>query len=62
FLSSSLPDIGYTPPNPVQAPSSQEGPIQERKTRIMQKIDDAIATFDDNGEYLDYSWKDIVFS
>ncbi|KAI7872859.1 hypothetical protein BDF14DRAFT_1889296 [Spinellus fusiger] len=27
----------------------------------MQKIDDAIATFDDNGKYLNYFWEDIFF-
>lgn len=70
FLSSSLtPDMCYRDDTPYSSQSSsssssssQEWLAQERKARIMQKIDDAIATFDDNGEYLDYSWEDIVFS
>ncbi|ORE13986.1 hypothetical protein BCV71DRAFT_276999 [Rhizopus microsporus] len=70
FLSSSLtPDMCYREDTPYSSQSSssssassQEWLAQERKARIMQKIDDAIATFDDNGEYLDYSWEDIVFS
>ncbi|KAG2201512.1 hypothetical protein INT46_002887 [Mucor plumbeus] len=70
FLSSSLtPDICYRDDSPhssqsssSSSSSSQEWSTQERKARIMQKVDDAIATFDDNNEYLDYSWEDIVFS
>ncbi|KAL4207441.1 hypothetical protein AB4K20DRAFT_1916376 [Rhizopus microsporus] len=63
FLSSSLtPDICYREDSPHSSESgssaslsSQEWLTQERKARIIQKIDDAIAAFDDNGEYLDYS-------
>ncbi|EIE76997.1 hypothetical protein G6F46_001287 [Rhizopus delemar] len=70
FLSSSLtPDICYrddssrsSQSSSSSSSSSQEWSIKERKARIMKKIDDAIATFDDNGGYLDYSWEDIVFS
>ncbi|KAI7856647.1 hypothetical protein BDC45DRAFT_503278 [Circinella umbellata] len=70
FLSSSLsPDICYRDDSPhssqssSSSSSSSEGwSTQERKSRIMQKIDDAIVTFDDNDEYLVYSWEDIVFS
>lgn len=70
FLSFSLtPDICYRDDSPhssqsssSSSSSSQEWSIQERKARIMQKIDDAIAIFNDNNEYLDYSWEDIVFS
>ncbi|KAG1136864.1 hypothetical protein G6F37_011659 [Rhizopus arrhizus] len=56
FFSSSLtPDICYrddsshsSQSSSSSSSSSQEWSTQERKARIMQKIDDAIATFDDN--------------
>ncbi|KAF1797492.1 hypothetical protein V8B55DRAFT_1515715 [Mucor lusitanicus] len=62
FLSHSLtPDTCYREDSPPpsqstssSSSSSEEWPTQERKARIMQKIDDAVAAFfDDNGEYLD---------
>ncbi|KAI9252096.1 hypothetical protein BY458DRAFT_443913 [Sporodiniella umbellata] len=70
FLTASLtPDICYRDDSPhssqsssSSSSSSKEWSTQERKARIMQKIDDAIATFDDHGEYLDCSWENIAFS
>ncbi|KAI7872856.1 hypothetical protein BDF14DRAFT_1716660 [Spinellus fusiger] len=69
LLSSLLtPDICYRDNSPHSSQSSsssslssQEWLTQKRKARIMQKIDNTIATFDDNGEYLNYSWENIFF-
>ncbi|CAO3698715.1 unnamed protein product [Rhizopus stolonifer] len=70
FLSSSLtPDTCYRENSPESSQSSSnssssslEWSAQERKIRIMQKIDDGIAAFDDSDEYLNYTWEDIIFS
>lgn len=68
FLSDSLvSDICYrddSSHSSQSSSSSEEWLAQERKTRIMQKIDDAIAAFDDriHIEYLDCSWESIAFA
>lgn len=72
FLSSLLtPETCYRDNSPHSSQSSsssssssfpQEWSTQERKARIIQRIDDAIIALDDNSDYVNYSWEDIVFS
>ncbi|KAI7897857.1 uncharacterized protein BX663DRAFT_441279, partial [Cokeromyces recurvatus] len=72
FLSSTLtPDTCYREDSPYSQSSqsssssssllSQDWETGERKIRIMQKIDAAITDFNENNEYLTYSWEDIVY-
>ncbi|CAO3663906.1 unnamed protein product [Rhizopus stolonifer] len=69
FLSSTLtPNTIYREDSPLSSSSSsisslssQNWEAEERKIRILQKIDAAITGFTENNEYVAYSWEDIVY-
>ncbi|KAI8058818.1 hypothetical protein BDF21DRAFT_348766 [Thamnidium elegans] len=56
--SSSIPSSN---PTSNSSSLSQNWEAEEKKTRIMQKIDAATTELTESNEYVAYSWEDIVF-